>query len=90
MKIAQYQTVSALDPRALDKSVNELLGNGWQPYGSPYALKNGVCQAMVTDKAADKAPAPQPAAQKSEEEPEPKSEDAEDEITISSRRRTGL
>jgi len=51
-QIKKYHTAHAGDLIALDKLVNKMISDGWQPYGDPYLItKNGeFCQAMVTDR----------------------------------------
>jgi hypothetical protein len=39
MKIAEYKTATGETAAALDKEVNRLLGQGFQLYGAPYALR---------------------------------------------------
>ena len=50
-KARTYVTVRKENFDALDKDVNALLEQGYQPYGSPYVTESGseflVCQAMV-------------------------------------------
>jgi len=55
--IKKYYTASAGDLIALDKLVNRMISEGWQPYGNPYLIsKNGeFCQAMVTDRASSES-----------------------------------
>ena len=52
-QIKKYYTANAGDLIALDKLVNKMISDGWQPYGTPYLIgKSGeFCQAMVTDHA---------------------------------------
>ncbi len=49
--ISKYVTVRRDNFDALDKDVNQLLEQGYQPYGSPYVTESGaeflVCQAMT-------------------------------------------
>jgi len=54
MKISEYKTAIGKDISELDKAVNELLRQGFQPFGSPYmgnipgvAETVGFFQAMV-------------------------------------------
>jgi len=54
MKITEYLTATADNIEALDKSVNGLIDEGFQPFGSPYycattgaTVDSPVCQAMV-------------------------------------------
>jgi hypothetical protein len=56
MKITEYKTATADTWTSLDKNVNTLLAQGFQPYGNPYARLNQpegadgghqVAQAMV-------------------------------------------
>lgn len=49
-KILEYFTAVDADPKALDKQVNELVKEGYQPYGNPYVIpgeKPQVCQAII-------------------------------------------
>ena len=50
--IKQYRTVSTPLRDELDSIINDLLGEGFQPYGSPYAVTQDhtqvFCQAMVS------------------------------------------
>ena len=43
MKIVEYRTATADDWEGLDKAVNALLAQGYQPYGNPYSCA-GVSQ----------------------------------------------
>ncbi|MEO6052934.1 MAG: DUF1737 domain-containing protein [Chthoniobacterales bacterium] len=45
--INEYLTVSATSAAALDRSVNEHIKLGYQPYGSPYILYSVYLQAVV-------------------------------------------
>jgi hypothetical protein len=51
-QIKKYQTASAGNLLALDKLVNRLIKEGWQPFETPYVLNKGgeinVCQPMVS------------------------------------------
>ena len=55
MKIQEYRTVAEGSLEALDGTVNDLINNGFQPYGNPYTISNVkgrkenfvACQAMV-------------------------------------------
>jgi len=56
MKIIEYRTVTGDTGDALDKNVNALLAQGFEPYGSPYfcdlkaggiARSSNLAQAMV-------------------------------------------
>jgi hypothetical protein len=56
MKIIEYKTATADNWASLDKEVNKLLAQGYQPYGNPYSGGNKtegaigpfmVAQAMV-------------------------------------------
>ena len=40
MKIIEYRTVTADTGASLDKNVNALLAQGFEPYGSPYLCEN--------------------------------------------------
>ena len=54
MKIARYETVCDRNPAGLDRAVNQHLEQGWQLYGSAYAIggdKQLCCQPMVLDEA---------------------------------------
>jgi len=64
MRITKYRTAYGVEPEAFDEAVNKLIGEGFQPYCSPYTLKGKagtlmVCQALVSDE----APASEPEAQ---------------------------
>jgi hypothetical protein len=57
MEIMEYKTAVSTDIANLDKTVNELIKKGFQPFGTPYFVpKNAhgvltdyaVCQAMVS------------------------------------------
>lgn len=52
--IAQYKTISARATTDLDLLVNAAIGEGFQPFGGPYALNNFLCQALTTTQAAPK------------------------------------
>jgi hypothetical protein len=48
--IREYATIREDNFKDLDKKVNELIEQGFQPYGNPYVTDNReflVCQAMV-------------------------------------------
>jgi hypothetical protein len=48
--ILEYFTVVDTDLKSLDKQVNSLVKDGYQPYGNPYAVpgeKVQFCQAVV-------------------------------------------
>jgi hypothetical protein len=56
MKVIEYKTATADTAASLDKNVNALLAQGFEPYGSPYFSNNKaegvantsqVAQAMV-------------------------------------------
>jgi hypothetical protein len=54
MKIREYKTAVANNIQALDKKVNTLIGEGWQPFGTQYFIGNTegnadcpICQPMV-------------------------------------------
>lgn len=50
MKI--YKTVSVgKKGGTFDKEVNELLAQGWELYGNPYALEDLQCQALTKQEA---------------------------------------
>jgi hypothetical protein len=49
-RILEYFTAVDTDVKALDKQVNSLVKDGYQPYGSPYVVpgeKTRICQAIV-------------------------------------------
>ena len=49
-KILEYFTVVDADPKGLDKQVDALVQQGYEPYGNPYVIpgqKIQVCQAVV-------------------------------------------
>jgi hypothetical protein len=55
--VGEYRTAHGNSVKELDAEVNELIKEGFQPYGSPYvsdrpfeADRFGVWQAMVRDK----------------------------------------
>jgi len=52
MKITEYKTAKGDSADSLDKAVNALIAEGFQPYEKPYVVGSGVsvlwiCQAMV-------------------------------------------
>jgi hypothetical protein len=56
MKIIEYKTATGSNIPALDKAVNKLIEQGFEPYGQPYFEtwddpsvmdKNGFFQAMI-------------------------------------------
>lgn len=58
MRITRYVTAFATDLLKLDREVNELITQGYQPYGDPYVLERETvsasldrflaCQAMIS------------------------------------------
>lgn len=46
----EYKTVYSADASKFDKEINELLKEGWELYGSPYALMN-TNEALVKHQA---------------------------------------
>jgi hypothetical protein len=47
-EIIEYTTAFQILPSELDKRVNDLIADGWQPFGVPYVGKPGyLMQAMV-------------------------------------------
>jgi hypothetical protein len=40
MKVIEYRTVTADTAASLDKNVNAMLAQGFEPYGSPYICNN--------------------------------------------------
>jgi hypothetical protein len=48
MKVIEYKTATADGWAALDKEVNKMLGQGYQPYGSPYFGENKIEGAIGT------------------------------------------
>lgn len=49
-QIIEYTTIRESNFESLDMKVNELIEQGFQPFGSPYVTDNGdflACQAMV-------------------------------------------
>ena len=46
-KTTDYKTAEGEDPSLLDQAIKELIAEGYQPYGSPYAAKKHFCQAMI-------------------------------------------
>ena len=52
MKIIEYKTAKGDSADSLDKAVNALIAEGFQPYEMPFVVGSGVevlwiCQAMV-------------------------------------------
>jgi len=52
MKITEYKTAKGNSADSLDKAVNALIAEGFQPHEKPYVVGSGVevlwiCQAMV-------------------------------------------
>lgn len=55
-----YRTAWATDIAKLDEKVNEMIDQGFQPYGDPYIYNKAsfrVCQAMVSGSAIRVVPA---------------------------------
>jgi hypothetical protein len=55
-KILEYFTAVDNDPKGLDKQVDSLVQQGYEPYGSPYILpgdKIQICQAIIRCENAD-------------------------------------
>ena len=46
-RIVRYALVSAANSEKLSQQVNERIGKGWQPFGSPFREWREVCQAIV-------------------------------------------
>lgn len=51
-KIAEYKTVTAIEPKALDAIVNSHINDGWEPFHAPYVVparsgQGTVFQVMV-------------------------------------------
>ena len=49
-RIAEYTTARDSNIKDLDRIVNEMIEQGFQPFGSPYVTEGGeflACQAMV-------------------------------------------
>jgi hypothetical protein len=42
-----YKTIRETDAGHLDASVNAAIREGFQPFGSPYASGNFLCQAVI-------------------------------------------
>jgi len=42
-----YKTIRETEAVHLDSSVNAAIKEGFQPYGSPYASGNFLCQAVI-------------------------------------------
>jgi hypothetical protein len=70
MKIIEYKTATADNLSAFDKEVNKLLAQGYQLYGSPYAVENKlegaigpvmIAQAMIKHAMYEKLPPADPA-----------------------------
>jgi len=55
----QYKTIRHSDIMEFDRMVNEAVGEGFKPYGSPYVMPHGkntfICQAMVKGEAGGSA-----------------------------------
>jgi len=49
MKIESYKTVSAASGRDLDEAVNDLIKQGFQPYGDPYFVPPKSQALMAAD-----------------------------------------
>ncbi len=50
MKITEYKTAKSDSVDNLDRAVNALIKEGFQPYEKPYVVGTGavwICQAMV-------------------------------------------
>ena len=52
MKITEYKTAKGDSADGLDKAINALIAEGFQPYEKPYVIGSSVevlwiCQAMV-------------------------------------------
>lgn len=47
--IKEYKTVGGLSSGDLDSLVNELLKQGYIPYGNPYAESRTLFQAMIKE-----------------------------------------
>jgi len=60
MKIIEYKTATADNWTAFDKEVNRMLGQGYQLYGSPYAVENTIAQAMTKHAMYEKLPPAEP------------------------------
>lgn len=55
MKV-KYKTIENYRGKDFDLEINELLGLGWELYGSPYCMTNGTgdcgfCQALINKEA---------------------------------------
>ena len=46
-KIVEYKTVSSTYVLAVNNTVNKMISEGWQPYGSPTSSEYVYFQAMV-------------------------------------------
>ena len=49
MKIASYKTISAAASQDLDEEVNNLIKQGFQPYGDPYFVPPKSQALMASD-----------------------------------------
>jgi hypothetical protein len=45
--VTEYVTAVHSSPQGLDHEVIRLIGEGYFPFGSPYASPDSYCQAMV-------------------------------------------
>jgi hypothetical protein len=58
-KIISYKTIRSNSHSSLDSAINELIAEGWQPYGSPYTSAsqgggtNYVYQALIRYESTD-------------------------------------
>jgi hypothetical protein len=46
-KIVDYTVLFCVDNADLSTEVREKIKKGWQPYGRPFMVTLGLCQAMV-------------------------------------------
>lgn len=45
--IVEYKMITTIDAGTLNTTVNKMISEGWQPYGSPCFSNFRLCQAMV-------------------------------------------
>ncbi len=46
-EIIEYKTAEGENPGSLDRQVEKLIAEGYQPYGNPYTAGKNVYQAMI-------------------------------------------
>jgi hypothetical protein len=47
MKIYDYKIVKAKNTEELSKDVAKQVVEGWQPFGAPFGIQQGIAQALV-------------------------------------------